>query len=70
MPVSPSPTGKSGYLPAHQQPHAAALFDLNANLQTVREDVGRYNAVDKVIGHALLNQELPLSDSILLLGDR
>lgn len=50
--------------------HAAGLFDLDGNLLLVREDVGRHNAVDKVIGHALLNNLLPLDRHILLVSSR
>lgn len=50
--------------------HASALFDLDGNLQIVREDVGRHNALDKVLGHALVENILPLTHSILLVSGR
>jgi FdhD protein len=50
--------------------HAAALFDSAGQLLAVREDVGRHNAVDKVVGHVLLTGGLPLDRHILMVSGR
>jgi FdhD protein len=50
--------------------HASALFDSNGVLDTVREDVGRHNALDKVIGAKFMADETPLSDRVLLVSGR
>lgn len=50
--------------------HAAGIFDLDGNLVAVREDIGRHNAVDKVIGRAFLDGLLPLSRHVLLVSGR
>ncbi|BDC50935.1 sulfurtransferase FdhD [Bryobacterales bacterium F-183] len=50
--------------------HAAAWFDAEGNLKRFREDVGRHNALDKLIGSLLKDGSLPLADSILFMTSR
>ncbi len=50
--------------------HASGLFSLEGEFQLLREDVGRHNALDKVIGHQFLEGSLPLHRSILLVSGR
>lgn len=63
---------------SHEQPtfkstgglHACALFDAKGNLLAVREDIGRHNALDKLVGGALLEKRTPLHGHIALLSGR
>jgi len=50
--------------------HASALFDRDGDIDLIKEDVGRHNALDKVIGEKFLDGETPLSERILMVSGR
>ena len=50
--------------------HACGLFDLEGKLLAAREDIGRHNAVDKVVGWALTNEMLPLAKAVMMVSGR
>jgi len=50
--------------------HAAALFDGAGQMLALREDIGRHNAVDKIVGWAVLEKKLPLSQNVMLVSGR
>jgi FdhD protein len=50
--------------------HASVIFDTKGEIDTIREDVGRHNALDKVIGAKFLAGEMPLNDKVLMVSGR
>ncbi|APT93228.1 formate dehydrogenase [Corynebacterium phocae] len=78
IPVDPQlVVGLPGKLREHQREfrrtggiHAAGAFTLDGELVVAREDIGRHNAADKVIGHLLLEGRLPADDLVLVMSSR
>src|SRR2546429_1116487 len=66
-PTEISPLSLPGALPIL---HATGLFTAEGQLLCVREDVGRHNAMDKVVGWAFREQRLPLADTVLCVSGR
>lgn len=67
------PTRLAAAQPAFQRTgalHAAALFNLQGELLALREDIGRHNALDKLIGHRLRTGQFPLAGHLILLSGR
>ncbi len=50
--------------------HAAGLFESDGELLMLREDIGRHNAVDKVLGRSMLDRQFPLEDRVLMVSGR
>ena len=50
--------------------HAAGIFDRNGELLVLREDIGRHNAVDKILGHLFLKNRMPIEDCVLMVSGR
>jgi len=50
--------------------HACGLFDMEGKLMAAREDIGRHNAVDKIVGWAIAKEKIPLSRSLLMVSGR
>lgn len=50
--------------------HAVGLFDLKGKLLLTREDVGRHNAMDKIVGACLFKKEIPLKETVLMVSGR
>ena len=70
MPVTAVPSRRTAGLRAYGRVASCRIFDAEGKLIALREDIGRHNAVDKLVGWALLEGQMPLSSLIMLVSGR
>jgi len=70
VPVTAVPSRRTAGLRAYGRVASCRIFDAEGKLIALREDIGRHNAVDKLVGWALLEGQMPLSSLIMLVSGR